>query len=676
MPRYQQTHHQQPNPDFVIARDESQFHFYAQSHESHSYSPQSSSQSSHIWHKYKGTPSSMENTFQHIFHKYKKGIYVRIQNGKVDTFLPFNKHDYVNEWSDRVVFTETPFSRASTLIGYKFNPYTVNEPHRWYANNGIFRYEYPPQNSVHDDDSVMLSMLSELCASYPSSHPPSSIPDVQFFLNRRDNPLLRRDDCEAYDAIYGEKEPLLSHNYDSYLPVLSMCTGDKFADIPIPTWEDWNRTSTLMTDPTVNWNDRLSTALFRGSSTGYGVSKETNVRLKVLEIMQTQPMIDGEPPLLDAGITKWNCRPRIQNGQVVNFSPKDISRPCPFMTRAEQMKFKYILHVQGHVCAFRLASDLSLGSVVLFVPSSTHLWFTPLLVPYVHYVPVKPDLSDLLSQIEWCRAHDKECQEIAQNATQFYFDHLTRSKMMGYMRNTLIEIASHLGSYSNRPILRVISPIKFLLPQIESMHSLSETMNVVNDTMLCKTHSTELDANNECVIGMILNEFNDQRVSETYGRTGECSVCVEYTPSVISLEDYICKNNVFSLTTVLEILSCVSKLLDELDEFCGFEWNDAFPWRVLLMPNRNIRIINYTYSKVNSQRRDKLKDIRCLVASTMHLVLQKRRLDKRELSTVFRIVNALSGQAPIRSISDLKLYLHLNKDGFEFSHLIDSVSLQ
>ena len=32
---------------------------------------------------------------------------------------------------------------------------------------------------------------------------------------------------------------------------------------------------------------------------------------------------------------------------------------------------------------------------------------------------VKRDFSDLLEKIEWCKEHDKECQEIAENGKKF-----------------------------------------------------------------------------------------------------------------------------------------------------------------------------------------------------------------------------------------------------------------
>ena len=42
------------------------------------------------------------DTFKYIFHKFKKGIYVKFRNGKLVTFLPFSNAYFVNEYSDKL----------------------------------------------------------------------------------------------------------------------------------------------------------------------------------------------------------------------------------------------------------------------------------------------------------------------------------------------------------------------------------------------------------------------------------------------------------------------------------------------------------------------------------------------------------------------------------------------
>ena len=68
------------------------------------------------------------NTFRYIFHKFKKGIYVKIRDGKLVTFLPFSNAYFVNEYSDRL---QTPdymklFQTITLDSGYKSNDTRVH----------------------------------------------------------------------------------------------------------------------------------------------------------------------------------------------------------------------------------------------------------------------------------------------------------------------------------------------------------------------------------------------------------------------------------------------------------------------------------------------------------------------------------------------------------------------
>ena len=59
------------------------------------------------------------------------------------------------------------------------------------------------------------------------------------------------------------------------------------------------------------------------------------------------------------------------------------------------------------------------NSVVFKVNSHWEQWYYPDLKEWVHYIPVKGDLSDLKEKFEWALSHDAECQEISKNATKF-----------------------------------------------------------------------------------------------------------------------------------------------------------------------------------------------------------------------------------------------------------------
>lgn len=64
--------------------------------------------------------------------------------------------------------------------------------------------------------------------------------------------------------------------------------------------------------------------------------------------------------------------------------------------------------MDGTVAAYRLPYLLAGDSVVLKHDSIYYEHFYKQLQPWVHYIPFKADLSDLLEKIQWARDHDEE----------------------------------------------------------------------------------------------------------------------------------------------------------------------------------------------------------------------------------------------------------------------------
>jgi hypothetical protein len=422
------------------------------------------------WSKYKNIDATaVINTFRYIFHKFKKGIFVKIANNKLDVFLPFSKSCYTNEWSKQInvdpkfkdLFSFLKY--VSELGGYNFNGKSIlTDTERWYGNNCIIRYDMNRVGKGYylseGDSNIgnMKNMLEVLCSK-------RQIPDIEFFINRRDFPLLTRDGTEPYNNLWDTYDkPLISHSYSQYVPILSMCTSDRYADITMPTYEDWARVQSPYNvwfpkscieynlEFNKNWSSKKPTAVFRGGSTGCGVTIDTNSRLKLAYLSSITPNDKDGVPYLDAGITKWNLRPRKIQGekylQTIDIKKLPFGK-ASFLTPLEQSNYKYIVNVDGHVSAFRLSLELNMGCVILMVDSNWKMWYKDMLVPYIHYVPVKKDLSDLIEQIKWCRENDDKCQEIVSNAQSFFDTYLQRDGILDYMQKLLVYLKEEMGIY-------------------------------------------------------------------------------------------------------------------------------------------------------------------------------------------------------------------------------------
>jgi len=399
-----------------------------------------------------------------MFNKFKKGVFVKIQNNKLKVFLPFSKKGFVNEWGNKIKIDPKYgnmynfVKHINKMMGKNYrisvNKFTDN----WYANNCLVRSEYPIAEGDTNTPN-MSDMIKTLCEK-------RKIPDIEFFINRRDFPLMKKNGTEAYEHMFGDNHPLVSHEYDQYAPILSMVTTEEFADVPIPTGDDWSRIGNnngkffgkecksypKIDEFNIKWKNKKSTAVFRGASTGCGVTINTNVRLKLAYLSVITPP-DSEGPLLDAGISKWQLRPRKLNGEkylqtidIPTMNKLGIQL-ASFLSPLQQSGYKYIVHVDGHVSAFRLSLEMSMGCCILLADSKYTMWYSKMMKPMVEYVPVKADLSDLVEKIKWCKINDKICKKIAKNAKKFYLKYLQEEGALDYLQKIIIDLKNQSGLY-------------------------------------------------------------------------------------------------------------------------------------------------------------------------------------------------------------------------------------
>lgn len=102
---------------------------------------------------------------------------------------------------------------------------------------------------------------------------------------------------------------------------------------------------------------------------------------------------------------------------------------CDTSCRMEPDKMaehKFIFDIDGFTNTFSgTVWKLASGSVLIKQESHWMQWYYPNLKPWIHYVPLKNDFSNLEEVMGWCLSHDSECEEIAKNAKKFYTERLT-----------------------------------------------------------------------------------------------------------------------------------------------------------------------------------------------------------------------------------------------------------
>uniref|UniRef100_A0A7S2MYU0 Glycosyl transferase CAP10 domain-containing protein n=1 Tax=Helicotheca tamesis TaxID=374047 RepID=A0A7S2MYU0_9STRA len=92
-----------------------------------------------------------------------------------------------------------------------------------------------------------------------------------------------------------------------------------------------------------------------------------------------------------------------------------------FVTHEEQKDYKYHFDLGGGggTSWTGTLSKLAMPGVLFHHETITRDWFYDEMQPWVHYIPVKMDLSDLREKFEWAEAHPAECKAMSDAASDF-----------------------------------------------------------------------------------------------------------------------------------------------------------------------------------------------------------------------------------------------------------------
>jgi len=90
--------------------------------------------------------------------------------------------------------------------------------------------------------------------------------------------------------------------------------------------------------------------------------------------------------------------------------------------KSEFLKYKYLLDVDGMVNAWSAFFwKLGSNSVILKLESHWEEWYYDQIQPWVHYIPVKGDASDLYEKYLWAETNETKVLEIIRNANELVY---------------------------------------------------------------------------------------------------------------------------------------------------------------------------------------------------------------------------------------------------------------
>lgn len=117
------------------------------------------------------------------------------------------------------------------------------------------------------------------------------------------------------------------------------------------------------------------------------------------------------------------------------YDDRQDKKPIPFTSMADQTKNKYLLDIEGHGYSGRLKYLLHSRRPVFVVERPWMEYWHYDLKPWVHFIPVKRNLSDLKKNWEKVEASPDLYQHIAENAFAFASAHLTYPAVLNFFRN-------------------------------------------------------------------------------------------------------------------------------------------------------------------------------------------------------------------------------------------------
>uniref|UniRef100_UPI00358F03E2 protein O-glucosyltransferase 1-like n=1 Tax=Myxine glutinosa TaxID=7769 RepID=UPI00358F03E2 len=250
----------------------------------------------------------------------------------------------------------------------------------------------------------------------------SELPDMEMIINVRDYPQVT--------------------SWMPLQPIFSFSKTSEYKDIMYPAWTFWEggpalwplyptgigRWDIMRKDLQIAadkwpWEKKKAIAFFRGSRTS----------------PERDPLIllsRSEPSLIDAAYTKNQAWKSVKD---------TLGRPpAEEVSLVDHCKFKYLFNFRGVAASFRLKHLFLCNSLVFHVGDEWLEFFYPQLHPWVHYVPVTQDLSDVRKLLDFVKENDAVAQEIRKRGHQFITEHLRMEDVACYWKTLLLEYAKLL----------------------------------------------------------------------------------------------------------------------------------------------------------------------------------------------------------------------------------------
>jgi Glycosyl transferase family 90 len=191
----------------------------------------------------------------------------------------------------------------------------------------------------------------------------------------------------------------------------------------------------------VPWRDKKNAAIWRGALTGINRNGTRNMQ----DLVTSSSTIDANQTAVC--LTLQRCKLVYEHASshlvnasltsVVAYHPNNRFRTSflpyvledgvhlvgPHLSYTDLLQYKALIMLEGNDISSGLKWALYSNSVVLMQRVTYTSWaMEELLEPWVHYIPLADDLSDVEEKVQWVLDHDEKSQQIAHSGSLWISD--------------------------------------------------------------------------------------------------------------------------------------------------------------------------------------------------------------------------------------------------------------
>jgi hypothetical protein len=160
--------------------------------------------------------------------------------------------------------------------------------------------------------------------------------------------------------------------------------------------------ASIVPENDIPWEQKEGRAVWRGK---YGASTHANDDIKFALVSKHL-----DSTLVNAKFSK-----------VAKGAPKHMMGS--YMDMKNQLAYKYIISIEGNDVSSGMKWMLLSNSVVLTPSCTMESWaMEGRLKPFVHFIPLKADMSNVEEMVRWAEMHPKETRLISERSTLFVYD--------------------------------------------------------------------------------------------------------------------------------------------------------------------------------------------------------------------------------------------------------------